>query len=97
MRDFQAYAPAGWRRCATPCGIGMRREFREAAHKLCGLLSAFSTAAGDVASDLEEHAARGQLDEAKPLVVQLEVMVQELIREMNYHLERAVNPARDRE
>ena len=29
------------------------------------------------------YAAHGQLDEAKPLVVQLEFMVQELIREVN--------------
>ena len=40
----------------------------EAAHTLCRLLSAFSTAAAAAASDLEEIAARGELDEARPLV-----------------------------
>jgi hypothetical protein len=53
---------------------------REAAHKLCGLLLAFSTAAGDVASDLEDHAAQGRVEEARPLVEWLETMSQELLR-----------------
>jgi two-component system sensor histidine kinase/response regulator len=53
-------------------------RLREAAHKLCALLSAFSTAAGDVASDLEDHAALGQLEEARPLVEQLGAMAREL-------------------
>ena len=50
-------------------------RLREAAHKLCGMVAAFSTVAGGVASDLEDHAARGQLEEARPLVEQLETMV----------------------
>ena len=72
-------APA---RLAEVCDALRARDaprLREAAHKLCGLLSAFSTAAGDVASDLEDHAARGQLDEARPLVERLETMARELI------------------
>jgi hypothetical protein len=52
---------------------------REAAHKLCGVLFAFSTAAGDVASDLEDHAAQGWLEEARPLVEQLERMARGLL------------------
>ena len=56
---------------------------REAAHKLFGLLSAFSTAAGNAASALEDLAERGQLDEARPLVGRLEAMARELIREID--------------
>jgi CheY-like chemotaxis protein len=52
----------------------------EEAHKLCGMVAAFSTVAGRVAADLEDHAARGQLEEARPLVEQLETMAEELIR-----------------
>jgi hypothetical protein len=52
---------------------------REAAHKLCALLFAFSTTAGNAASDLEEHAAQGRLEEARPLVERLEGMSQELL------------------
>ena len=55
-------------------------RLREAAHKLCGMVAAFSTVAGGVASDLEDHAAQGQLEEARPLVGQLETMAQELLR-----------------
>ena len=43
------------------------------------LLFAFSTVAGNVASDLEDHAAQGRLEEARPLVEQLEAMAQELL------------------
>ena len=55
-------------------------RLREAGHKLCGMVAAFSTVAGGVASELEECAAQDQLDEAGPLVEQLETMAQELMR-----------------
>jgi CheY-like chemotaxis protein len=55
-------------------------RLREAAHKLCGMVAAFSSVAGGVASDLEDHAARGQLNMARPMVGQLESMGQELMR-----------------
>jgi PAS domain S-box-containing protein len=40
---------------------------REAAHKIRGMVATFSADAGDVASKLEESAARGQLDECRDL------------------------------
>jgi two-component system, sensor histidine kinase and response regulator len=55
-------------------------RLREAAHRLCGMVAALSTVAAGVASDLEDHAARGQLEEARPLVKQLETMAEELMR-----------------
>ena len=58
-------------------------RLREAAHKLCGMVAAFSTVAGAVASDLEDQAARGQLEEARPLVEQLEAMARELIQQVD--------------
>jgi CheY-like chemotaxis protein/HPt (histidine-containing phosphotransfer) domain-containing protein len=82
-QDFGAYAPDrlaevsdAWRDQDAP-------RLREAAHKLYGLLSAFSTQAGRIASDLEDHAAQGQLDEARPLVERLETTTQELTRQMD--------------
>ena len=54
-------------------------RLREAAHKLCPLLFAFSTTAGNVASELENQAAQGRLVEALPLVERLEEMAQELL------------------
>jgi CheY-like chemotaxis protein len=55
-------------------------RLREAAHKLCGMVTAFSTVAGRVASELEDRAAQGQFEEAGPLVRQLETMAQDLMR-----------------
>jgi hypothetical protein len=44
------------------------------------MVSAFSAVAGQAASELEDRAAKGLLEEARPLVGQLEVMVQELLQ-----------------
>ncbi|HEV3256840.1 MAG TPA: response regulator, partial [Gemmataceae bacterium] len=55
-------------------------RLREAAHKFCGMLSAFSTVAGDQAADLEDLAARGLLNEALPVVEQLDKCASELAR-----------------
>jgi PAS domain S-box-containing protein len=54
------------------------QRLREAAHKFYGMLSAFSTIAGDQAAKLEKLAARGLFDEALPAVEQLEECATEL-------------------
>ena len=56
------------------------RAIREVAHKLCSLLPAFSTMAGDIASDLEDHSAADRLEEARPLIEKLETLCTELMR-----------------
>jgi PAS domain S-box-containing protein len=58
-------------------------RLRETAHRLCGMVSGFSTVAGGVASKLEDLAAENRLDEARPLVGQLDTMVQDLSRAVN--------------
>jgi HPt (histidine-containing phosphotransfer) domain-containing protein len=55
-------------------------RLREAAHKFCGMLSAFSTVAGDQAANLEDLAARGLLHETLPVVEQLDQCATELAR-----------------
>jgi two-component system sensor histidine kinase/response regulator len=55
-------------------------QLREAAHKFCGMLSAFSTVAGDQAADLEDAAASAQLDKAQQIVKQLELIAGELLK-----------------
>ena len=55
-------------------------RLREAAHKLYGTRSAFSTVAGDQAADLEDLAARGVLQEALPVVEELDQCATELAR-----------------
>jgi len=47
-------------------------RLREAAHKSCGMLSMFSAVAGDSRGQLEDLAAGTQLDEAAPILEQLE-------------------------
>ena len=55
-------------------------RLREAAHKFCGMLSAFSTVAGDQAASLEYLAARGLLKEALPVVEELDESATDLAR-----------------
>jgi len=54
-------------------------RLREAAHKSCGLLSEFSSVAGDLASDLEHFASQGNLHEAHKVAAILSKRVAELI------------------
>jgi PAS domain S-box-containing protein len=58
-------------------------RLRETAHKLAGMVAAFSTVAGGVASDLEDHAAGGRLEEAESSSTQLAKMAEELLREVD--------------
>jgi two-component system, sensor histidine kinase and response regulator len=58
-------------------------RLREAAHKSCGMLSEFSTAAGDLAGSLEELAADRQLDKAAPIVEELETTATELVKQVD--------------
>ncbi len=59
------------------------RHLREAAHKLCGTIAAFSTIAADVTSNLEDQAAAGQLTACHPLVEQLTTIVGQLIQQLD--------------
>jgi len=59
-QDFQTYVPARLAEVGEALRGRDASRLREAAHMLCALLYAFSTAAGDVASDLEDHAAHGR-------------------------------------
>src|SRR5262249_27060438 len=55
-------------------------RLREAAHKFYGMLSAFSPVAGDRAAALEDLAARALLQEAIPVVEELDQCATELAR-----------------
>jgi two-component system, sensor histidine kinase and response regulator len=79
-QDFQTYAPAQLAEVGDALRDRNAPRLRRAAHKFCPLLFAFSTVAGNVASDLEDHAAQDHLEEARPLVERLEAMTQDLMR-----------------
>ncbi len=55
-------------------------RLRETAHKFCGMLSAFSTIAGDHAANLEDLAAHGLLNESLPVVEDLDKCATDLAR-----------------
>jgi HPt (histidine-containing phosphotransfer) domain-containing protein len=55
-------------------------RLREAAHQVAGVVGAFSTVAGGVASELEDQAAQGRLEETRTLAARLEAMAEELLR-----------------
>ena len=82
-RNFKSNAPS----LLAEAGCALRDHdaprLHQAAHKLHGTITAFSTVAGAVASDLEDLAARGQLEEARPLVERLGAMVGELIEQVD--------------
>jgi two-component system sensor histidine kinase/response regulator len=82
-RNFKSDAPS----LLTEVGGALRDHdaprLHQAAHKLHGTITAFSTVAGAVASDLEDLAARGRLEQARPLVKRLGAMVGELIEQLD--------------
>jgi HPt (histidine-containing phosphotransfer) domain-containing protein len=79
-QTFRARLPDHLKAVQDALRDGDAPRLREAAHKLTGMVAAFSTAAGDAASELEDHAARGQLEAAPRLVTRLETMAEELTR-----------------
>src|SRR5262249_16606744 len=79
-QDFRTYAPSRLAEVREALRDRDAPRLRQAVHKFCPLLLAFSTVAGNLASDLEDHAAQGQLEEARRLVEGLETMTQELMR-----------------
>jgi two-component system sensor histidine kinase/response regulator len=58
-------------------------RLREAAHKCCGMLSEFSSVAGDLSGSLEELAAGAHLEKAGPVLEQLETTAQELVKQID--------------
>jgi hypothetical protein len=82
-QDLRAYLPGRLAEVDDAVRSGDAPRLREAAHKLCGLLSVFSTSAAAVATNLEERAAGGRLEEARPLVGRLKELAAGLVREVD--------------
>jgi hypothetical protein len=70
----------------TALGEALRAQdaprLRAAAHKCCGMLSEFSTVAGDLAGTLEDLAAGTRLDEAPRVLAQLEAVAREILLQL---------------
>ncbi|BBO30772.1 hybrid sensor histidine kinase/response regulator [Lacipirellula parvula] len=80
---FAEQLPALWTGVRDAFKVGDAAALREAAHKLSGMLSAFSSIAGSVATAIEEHAARNELTPCGPLMDRMESLCQQLLREVN--------------
>jgi hypothetical protein len=79
-KTFRACLPDHLKAVQDASRDGDAPRLRQAAHKLCGMVAAFSSLAGGVASQLEDYAAQGEVEEARPLVEQLKSMTWELMR-----------------
>lgn len=82
-QTFQTYAPLLTAEVDDALRGRNAPQLRLAAHKLCGILMAFSSIAADVASTIENYAVHGRLLEAGPLVKQLAILVRELKHELD--------------
>jgi hypothetical protein len=61
--------------------LGKADILRDAAHKLCGMIAAYSTRAAEAASEQEDVAAQGDLAKAIPQVARPKALAQDLIVE----------------
>jgi len=80
-RTFQRSVPDQMARVRAAMKDNDAPRLREAVHLLRGTLSAFSTVAGTVATNLEDEAARGQLAACEPLARRLESICSQLIEQ----------------
>jgi two-component system sensor histidine kinase/response regulator len=80
-RTFQTHVPSQMTRVRSAMNDNDAPRLCEAAHLLRGTLSAFSTVAGSTASNLEDEAARGQIEACVPLVTRLESICSELVEQ----------------
>jgi two-component system sensor histidine kinase/response regulator len=82
-RSLQARSPDYLAAVRRALEVRDAPQLREAAHRFCGTLSAFSTVAGNLAADLEDAAVGAQLDKAAPILAQLERITGELLERVD--------------
>ncbi len=79
---LRGHLPLELQRAADNLRASDADALREAAHRIFGMVSAVSTLAGSVASELEDQAALGELNRAAPLLDRLSLMSEELLAVM---------------
>ena len=79
---LRGHLPIELQRAADSMHASDAGALREAAHRIYGMVSAISSLAGSVASELEDQAALGDLSNAAPLVDRLALMSEELLAVM---------------
>ena len=76
---LRGHLPIELQRASESLSAADAPALREAAHRVYGMVSAVSSQAGALASELEDRAALAQLEEAVPLLDQLTIMSEELL------------------
>ena len=61
----------------------MAQSLRDASHQLGGTLSTFSTTVGDLAAEIEDRAADGDMEAATLLIQQLETLSRSLLLQVS--------------
>jgi PAS domain S-box-containing protein len=90
---FVRSVPLQLGRVRSALDTGNIERLRDAAHALYGTLTAFSGVAGAAVSDLEELAARGELDDCRPRFHQVQLLCQGVVEEArSLSLEQVVQP-----
>ena len=79
---LRGHLPSELQRAADSLRASDAGALREAAHRIYGMVSVISSQAGAAASELEDQAALGQLNEAAPLLDRLALMSEELLAVM---------------
>jgi PAS domain S-box-containing protein len=82
-QNFRSTAPALLSALRDALNNQDAPRLQAAAHKLYGTMTAFSTTAGQVASELEDLAALGHLAEARSLMGRLESLVGDLMPQLD--------------
>jgi CheY-like chemotaxis protein len=82
-RNFTSQAPSLLSALSDALSNQDATRLQGSAHKLYGTITAFSTVAGELASQVEDLAAIGHFTGARPLVGRLEAMVGELILQVD--------------
>src|SRR6478752_8744382 len=76
---LRLHLPVELERAADCLRVSDASELREAAHRIYGMVSAISSQAGALASELEDRAELGELSPAGSLLARLTAMSQQLL------------------
>jgi len=81
-RAFQASLPEQFAAIQRALQEQDARQLREAAHKLHGMTAAFSSTAGDLLSEIEDHASHGRTADCMPLAKKFAAAADLLVEEV---------------
>jgi HPt (histidine-containing phosphotransfer) domain-containing protein len=81
--SFRSHLPLQLTAIKAALREGDAPRLREAAHKLSGIVAAFSTTVAALALQLEDQAAADQLEACQPIISEIDESIQNLFQEMD--------------